>query len=137
MGACDFHTTVAKTTEIQTASAAFDQAVSQAQWEHGHGGYSGTIAEKHSFVEVSLPAGFTAMEFANAISDTLYTEFTPEPTEGEPKYVTDARELHRRLRSALHSPQIERLGQTYSDKWGPALCITSPDGWHFTGLASE
>lgn len=34
------------------ASAAFDAAVSQAQWEHGHGGYSGTIAEKGLYVLV-------------------------------------------------------------------------------------
>lgn len=38
-----------------TAEAAFDSAVQQAQWDHGHAGYSGTIAEKNSFVLIDLP----------------------------------------------------------------------------------
>jgi hypothetical protein len=37
----------------KTAQEAFLQARSEAQYEHGHGGYSGTIAEKHSFVEIN------------------------------------------------------------------------------------
>lgn len=48
MGACDFE-------EVgygKTAEEAFRDAVAHAQYEHGHGGYSGTIAEKHGFVLV-------------------------------------------------------------------------------------
>lgn len=36
-------------------ASAFDRAVEQAKWEHGRGGYSGTIAEKDSFTKVDLP----------------------------------------------------------------------------------
>jgi len=35
-----------------TARAAFDGAVEDAKYEHGHGGYTGTIAEKQSFVMI-------------------------------------------------------------------------------------
>lgn len=34
----------------KTAKEAFNTAVSEARYESGHGGYSGTIAEKDSFV---------------------------------------------------------------------------------------
>jgi hypothetical protein len=36
------------------ASEAFANAREEAQWEHGHGGYSGTIAEKSKFKLVTL-----------------------------------------------------------------------------------
>lgn len=35
-----------KRSEARTAKAAFEKAVKQAQYDHGHSGYSGTIAEK-------------------------------------------------------------------------------------------
>ena len=38
-----------------TAEEAFDNAVRQAQYDHGHNGYTGTIAEKDNFVEITVP----------------------------------------------------------------------------------
>ena len=63
MGACEF-TTASKGA---TAQEAFISARDQAQWEHGHGGYSGTIAEKGSFVEIELPEGKSASEYADEL----------------------------------------------------------------------
>ena len=48
----------------KTASEAFNYAVGQAQYEHGHGGYSGTLAEKHDFVMISLPENENAQAYA-------------------------------------------------------------------------
>lgn len=45
MGAYSFRTKA----HGKTAREAFDNAVRHAQHESGHGGYTGTIAEKHSF----------------------------------------------------------------------------------------
>ncbi len=59
MGACDFDTTY----KGMTAQNAFNQAVADAAYEHGHGGYSGTIAEKQTFTLVKVPEGITADEF--------------------------------------------------------------------------
>ena len=39
------------------AKEAFESARSQAQWAHGNNGYTGTIAEKDSFVQFQRPAG--------------------------------------------------------------------------------
>lgn len=45
MGACDF----ISLSKGKTPTEAFISAVEYAQYEHGHGGYTGTIAEKHEF----------------------------------------------------------------------------------------
>lgn len=42
-----------------TAKDAFNNAVAEAQYDHGHSGYSGTIAEKDSFTEVPKPTTFS------------------------------------------------------------------------------
>jgi hypothetical protein len=39
----------------KSARAAFNAAVEQAAYEHGHAGYTGTIAEKDNFIEIPLP----------------------------------------------------------------------------------
>lgn len=53
----------------ETASKAFSAAVEQAAWEHGHGGYTGTIAEKDSFKIVKPPEGMSPSEYANQLMD--------------------------------------------------------------------
>lgn len=50
MGACTFGTVA----RGATASDAFNTAVDEARYEYGHGGYTGTIAEKDSFKIVKL-----------------------------------------------------------------------------------
>lgn len=39
----------------KTAREAFQAAKSKAAYNHGHAGYTGTIAEKHSFIEIKPP----------------------------------------------------------------------------------
>jgi hypothetical protein len=63
MGACDF----GATSNGKTAKEAFVNAVEQAQWDHGHGGYTGTIAEKHEFVIITVPAGVDPIKFADEL----------------------------------------------------------------------
>lgn len=53
----------------KTAREAFDEAVRQACYDHGHSGYSGTIAEKEGFVMIPLPDGEEAPSFANRMID--------------------------------------------------------------------
>lgn len=64
MGAEEFSNVV----RGKTAREAFELAVENAQYEHGHGGYSGTIAEKDSFKMVYT--GKMLKEQAYAFRDT-------------------------------------------------------------------
>lgn len=50
MGASTFYTRASG----KTAKEAFQAARDNAFWERGHGGYTGTIAEKTSFVEIPV-----------------------------------------------------------------------------------
>lgn len=46
---------------------AFRSAVEDAAWEHGHGGYTGTIAEKHDFVMIEVPEGKDPGRYADEL----------------------------------------------------------------------
>jgi len=65
MGACTF-STVAHGVD---ANDAFKSAVECARYEHGHGGYTGTIAEKQRFVMIDLPEGQSAGSFIEELLD--------------------------------------------------------------------
>lgn len=65
MGACDFQDRV----RGKTAQEAFDAAVTNARYLYGHGGYTGTIAEKHEFRLMKLPDGMTVDQFVIKLSD--------------------------------------------------------------------
>ncbi len=39
----------------KTVQEAFNSAVSRARYNHGHAGYTGTIAEKDGFIEITPP----------------------------------------------------------------------------------
>ena len=48
---------------------AFDRAVAEACYYSGHGGYTGTIAEKESFTLIDVPEGEEPQDFANRLMD--------------------------------------------------------------------
>ena len=67
MGATTFSTQASG----KTASEAFSNAVSSAAYEYGHGGYTGSIAEKHSFVLIGTePDAASAYKKARLLLDS-------------------------------------------------------------------
>jgi hypothetical protein len=52
----------------KTVKEAFDSAVEDAAYEHGHGGYTGTIAEKHEYKQAS-PKTFESLQDAQEFAD--------------------------------------------------------------------
>ena len=65
MGAENFHNVVIADTPRQ----AFELAVAQALYDHGHSGYSGSIAEKSSFVMIPVPPGKHHEQYAEELID--------------------------------------------------------------------
>jgi len=53
-----------------TAQEAFDEAYKSACYDFGHRGYTGSMAEKNDFVEIDLPEGRAAEEYAWHLMDT-------------------------------------------------------------------
>lgn len=125
MGATTF-TTVSRGA---TASEAFTNARRKAQHEYGHGGYTGTIAEKSGYRELVLPAGVTAKQ-ALAWLDEGWVEDRASGFGGMVWTADHAPVAHRRwLREAY---------AIHDDKWGPALALKVADGtWVFAGWALE
>ena len=101
MGACDFITYMSG----ENASKAFEAAGEGAFWEYGHGGYTGTIAEKEGFIDFTsqVPAD-KRLEVISAISNTFVPEYLPAIDGVSPAL----------LREIL---------KAYGDKWGPAVCL--------------
>lgn len=97
----------------KTAKEAFHAACEQAAWEDGHGGYTGTIAEKSSFVLIPTPK--------------LGEDFTVE------KYVEHVMWGH-----GESDPTACAIREKVADKWGPAGCFDCGDGRYiFFGYASS
>ena len=72
MGAASFYCT----SSGSNPQEAFTNAVKEAQWECGHGGYTGTIAEKTSFTMVSSNplTSENANNLVNSLMDTDYAD---------------------------------------------------------------
>jgi hypothetical protein len=99
---------------------AFNEAVKSAQWEYGHGGYTGTIAEKDGYVNLGpLPARVTVDKLERMIFDLSTYEWQ----------YADWREGRRKGREpknpvpTQHRAFVEKAAKVYDDKWGPALVV--------------
>jgi hypothetical protein len=148
MGAADFMTVGYG----KTARDAFNQAHDEATWEHGHGGYTGTIAEKGGFVLFDVPEGLSPQQAAEAaiwtrpILEYVDGNYVELPVTAERIATTllgrkaDAdRVAELTARIAPHLATLTGIGQVACDKWGPAAAFKLPadDKWLFFGLASE
>ena len=94
MGATDFYVLSAE----KTANLAFSGAHKQALEYYGNRGYTGSLAEKHSFISVTLPARVKLDDFIGWVSG-----YSDAP--------------------AKHEALVARATKIWGDKWGPALCI--------------
>jgi hypothetical protein len=133
----------------KTADEAYSAAVQEALYWSGHGGYTGTIAEKSGFVVFTLPKGKDANWLERAISEyefandgATYPAWTGDRAEWakrEREYETaiNAARAKTELAKTVGTQEAERMLVCYCDKWGPAVCVkTGPDTWVFFGIAS-
>lgn len=122
MGACNFNTT----SKGRTVEQAYNDAVEAANYEYGHGGYTGEINVKSGYVLFPLPKGMTAEEV-----DELLVEATWDD-EARAKLI----EAYRGVRFERFRT-LDGMIATWDDKWGPAVCFqTGPDTFYFCGMAS-
>lgn len=111
MGASDFFVQ-AKRKDYKTVQEAFTACVEDARYEYGHGGYTGTIAEKSSFKRIT----------SQVIKKASETE-DPVTWENVDAIASDILDM-----------------DPYSDKWGPCWVIEvegEDGGWLFFGVASN
>lgn len=151
MGATNFYTEA----NGATLSEAFQTAVDNAYYEYGHGGYTGSIAEKSGAVEFRIPPDCLpeivdesvrhwsfAMRVDGAMcflsdyygdSDIEEALTREETSEWSRQAQVDALAL----RKALGNKEFRRMVDTWGDKWGHAVAFRiDKEMYGFCGLAS-
>lgn len=118
MGATTFSTVAAG----KTAADAYRAAVTDARYWHGHGGYSGTIAEKGGWVEYTLPARVTAEKFEATVWNALDEKWSAEGAEYRGEKPKPAKHLAL-LEQWLGKRDAARIIEDANDKWGPAVVV--------------
>lgn len=111
----------------KTASEAFNRAVAHAEYNYGHAGYSGTIAEKSDFKYFGEVKGFTVRRFENhafAFVDAYEMAYEYNRDTGCSKMNPDElkkalKKLPAGLKPILHTT----FARTFLDKWGPACAV--------------
>jgi hypothetical protein len=89
---------------------AFNNAVEEAHYENGHGGYTGTIAEKPSYVVHEAPSRISAEKFAGWVEDWSNYEY-------------DHNKSFLKAIPTKYRDRVKRAHDNYDDKWGPAVAI--------------
>lgn len=126
MGACDFETVAFG----KTARDAFNSATDSARYEYGHGGYTGSIAEKDGFVVIDRPK-------ARKTADLVRWIASVQELDDDPQWITPVnKEYDRRVKLAdgrkfdiaKDTPKplwgwVIRHAATYHSKYGAALCM--------------
>jgi hypothetical protein len=98
-----------------TVQEAFTDAREQAAYEHGHGGYTGSLAEKDSFTLIPPPFGPSP-------------DLSPD----------EAAKEFRKALLLFADELIEKDDPRIDDKWGPAGALDLKDGsFLFFGWASS
>lgn len=135
-------TTFTDKATANTADEAFRNLVNEALWEYGHGGYSGTIAEKPGFTLLTPPGpypdGVTAEKLAYHLLDCDYDNpcatrthrRNPETNQWEVQYTPD-------VYPANWTAWLQRAYSIAGSKWDEAACLQiGPNEWLFFGWAS-
>lgn len=96
---------------LYSIETAHGTLMDEAFYDHGHNGYSGTIAEKPDFKVFTLKEEYRQIptaKFESIIDFDHADDFFEEPG----------------------------AGSVYDDKWGPGVVFETKDSYVFTGYAS-
>ncbi|MFW6016038.1 MAG: hypothetical protein ACOCRK_06335 [bacterium] len=118
MGATDFY----QVYEGKNAEEAFNKAVKDAQYYHGTSGYTGTIAEKYSFIEISLPEGKDPREYAE---DLVYNE---DPRINDKWGPAGCIEIKEPDIKPIKHVKVENITKSGRKKWKTVYKVTDLNG---------
>lgn len=132
----------------KTVGEAYQKAVEEALYWSGHGGYTGTIAEKSGYALITLPPRVSTQRFLHWIELLSYStdeSWTRErlqhldskraPAGRGEAWRKEKAQLRKLLKEAekarksvpaQHRALVQQAVQVYDDKWGPALAFEVP-----------
>lgn len=105
---------------------AFNECVRRSEYDYGHAGYTGTIAEKEGYVLIDVPNGYTCDQVVEGLEDTMWET---KPAAAWQAFIDRHGE-----------GEAARIASIYHDKWGPAVAMAlegHDNCWLFTGYASS
>jgi hypothetical protein len=112
----------------KNAKEAFNRAVEEAQYYYGHGGYTGSIAEKREYTEFARPKGMREKTVRTLMHDLIDFHF------GDDKKKNRIAKKY----SKIPTHTLTKMANTFEDKWGPAVCMeVKPNTYYFCGWASS
>ena len=107
---------------------AYRRAVDNAFYDHGHGGYTGTICEKDGWMLIPRPARISAEKVEEAL-DLAYQAWAWDTTpDSERKWMMKPTAEHRAVWSKVQKWFGFKAGEimdAYNSKWGPCLAIST------------
>ena len=125
----------------KTPSEAFLKAREHQAYLHGHGGYSGTLAEKNDYVLYTLPPRCTTDKILRLIYemeelrdiDYLYDDLRWRKQNGAKRAEiskleaeirrAEKKRLSFERKNATLMPLLRSVSGPYQDKWGPAVAF--------------
>jgi hypothetical protein len=130
MGATTFETM----SHGKTAEEAFSAAVDAARYEYGHGGYTGSIAEKYDFALYTLPPRVMAPKVIAALYEAVAPEvqrmeeqyrahYGRKQTAEQKRYDRKAAKAFEWLASTFGERTARGMIGTFNDKSGPAVAF--------------
>lgn len=113
------------------AHTAFLAAREQAAWEHGHGGYTGTIAEKPGFVLIPRPPRVKASDVLDALAAARRAEAMIDKSHpGFDKWWKRdpfAEQSWKRLVGWYGESNARRYVGLYDSKWDECIAVEGSD----------
>jgi hypothetical protein len=126
-----------------TVAEAYRQAVDDAFYWHGHGGYTGTIAEKDGYHLVDVPpfpeSDDRINDFDRFVNALNWYMGDDRVWEAEPEFdwAKSAKADAIYLREQLGADGLRDVHAYFDAKWGPAVAVKIADGeYGFCGWAS-
>lgn len=117
------------------AREAFDKAVKQAQYEYGHSGYTGTIAEKNEFVMITDTTQDVRVKLKREVEKARTEARRLKANKADKREIMEVEwDLEHKMQAKKHFKASEgaaaiarALDEIYDprcmDKWGPCGCI--------------
>jgi hypothetical protein len=153
MGGCGFE----NVGKGRSASEVFNKLVEEARYESGHGGYSGTIAEKGDFTIIPQPSQDTlratlAQQIEHAKRSVAYSEKECANSSTPNTYLQQALEQSQKTLRELESMNAQATivatrdllrhytawyeDKHQNEKWGPAYCLVVKEPQTILGQGS-
>jgi hypothetical protein len=107
----------------KSVAEAFNLAVRQACYDHGHSGYTGTIAEKSDYIVVPRRPRVTAAKAIDAIARAYGASALYETNERWRRQDKEADKAFCQLVNWYGPIAARQFVEAYNDKWGPCIAI--------------